>query len=131
VFKNNFSPYLFSSLIDTISDEIGCIGESCGRLVVRIPEIARETVMTTMTRIYRQINFADNAVTRAMEALSPILLYYYTRYLTGDRLRERLKPGVEAYGHGLAPHHLHHSGLAHHASHSVHNLTNHARSFHG
>ena len=48
--------------------------------MIRIPNITRHKVIDTMTLLYKQVNFAHLSISRAIEALAPVLHLFYIRY---------------------------------------------------
>jgi len=67
--------------VDCICDEIGAIGESCTQLLIRIKDLEHETVLEVLRNIYKQVNYANVAISRAMESLAPAIHYYYVKRL--------------------------------------------------
>ena len=69
--------FTLNSLVDTIADEIGAIGESSVQILIRIPGAEESNIIEIVARLYTQVQYADIALSRAVGILIPIMKLYY------------------------------------------------------
>ncbi|ODN05793.1 Sialidase [Orchesella cincta] len=67
---------VFTKFRSLVVEEIGAIGETCGQVMVRIPDLRKSKVDEMMSDLYNQINFADVCLSRGLLAVIPMILYF-------------------------------------------------------
>lgn len=71
--------HIFSEFRRLTVEEVAAIGETCGEVMVKIPEISKETVYDVMMNLYSQVSFVNVCVSRAFRAVVPLILIYDAR----------------------------------------------------